>query len=143
MVSQNSTWPLPPADLQIAIDSVHVWRAVLNQPMSVVQCLFSLLSPDERDRAAAFHFQEDRECFIVARGVLRSILGRYLHLEPAQLRFAYNKYGKPALMGTSEVTRLCFNLSHSGGLALYAFNWDRHVGLDIECVQEDIDCDEI
>lgn len=143
MLPQDSLWPLPPADLQIAIDNVHVWRAVLNQPAPVVQCLFFLLSPDERDRAAAFHFQKDREHFIVARGALRSILGRYLHLDPAQLRFTYNKYGKPALRGTAAVTRLHFSLSHSGGLALYAFNWDRQIGLDIEFVKDDIGWEEI
>lgn len=115
----------------------------MNQPASVVQCLFVLLSPDEQDRAAAFHFQKDREHFIVARGGLRSILGRYLHLDPAQLRFTYNEFGKPDVIGTAEDMRLRFNLSHSNGLALYAFNLDRQIGLDIEYVKDDIGCEEI
>jgi 4'-phosphopantetheinyl transferase len=104
---------------------------------------FFLVSPDERDRAAASHFQKDREHFIVARGALRSILGRYLHGDPAQLRFTYNEYGKPDVMGTAEDRRLRFNLSHTDGLALYAFNLDRQIGLDIEYVKDDFGCEEI
>jgi len=32
-------------------------------------------------RAKRFHFTRDRERFIVGRGVLRFILGRYLYIE--------------------------------------------------------------
>jgi 4'-phosphopantetheinyl transferase len=107
------------------------------QPAPILRALFHLLSTDECERAARFRFKKDRERFIVARAVLRIILSHYLKLEPAQLRFTYNHYGKPALVGTPGDTRLCFNLSHSNSLALFAFTSDRRVGLDLEYVRED------
>jgi len=52
--------------------------------------------------------------------------------EPKQLRFCYSAYGKPALVSTSSTVRLCFNVSHSHELALYAVTYDRAIGIDIE-----------
>ena len=37
-------------------------------------------------RAKRFHFTRDRERFIVGRGVLRFILGRYLYIEPNRVK---------------------------------------------------------
>jgi len=87
------------------------------------------------DRARRFHFQRDSERFIVTRGLLRCILGRYLGIEPGRLRFVYNSYGKPALATASDEGALCFNLSHSGGLALYAVARGRQVGIDLERIR--------
>jgi 4'-phosphopantetheinyl transferase len=100
------------------------------------------LSEDEGARAARFYFQKDREHFIVARGLLRSILGRYLDSEPSTLRFSYSNYGKPALVGAEEAA-LRFNLSHSGGLALLAVTRGREIGVDLERVRPDFVDDQI
>jgi len=123
-------------------DEVHVWRADLNQVDSTVRACYELLRPDERQRADKFHFPRDREHFTVARGVLRQILGGYLGSAPEQVRFAYNKYGKPALAddGGDVNELLSFNVSHSKGIALYAVaGGRRRVGLDIEHLREDFD----
>jgi 4'-phosphopantetheinyl transferase len=114
---------------------VHVWRAPLVQSAERVEELQRLLGEDERRRAARFHFRKDRECFIVARGLLRTILGRYLHSEPRSLRFIYSVYGKPSLADSSGGLR--FNLSHSGDFALLALTYGRELGVDIEKLRTD------
>ena len=48
--------------------------------------LLELLSSEEIERARQFHFSYDRERFIHARGVLRTLLGRYVGTDPAGFR---------------------------------------------------------
>jgi 4'-phosphopantetheinyl transferase len=115
---------------------VHVWRVALDQSPSQAEALLGILAPDEQRRAERFHFRKDRRRFVVARGVLRIILGRYLHTAPDDLRFSYSRYGKPALAGASGVDAVRFNVSHSHELALYAITLDREIGLDIEYMRE-------
>jgi 4'-phosphopantetheinyl transferase len=136
-MSTLAAWPSPPQRLSLESEDVHVWRAKLDQPSETLQALLRLLSPDESERAWRFYFRKDREHFIVARGVLRRILGSYLSLEPSSLRFAYSNYGKPALAGIMDQPTLRFNLSHSGELALYGFTLGREIGLDLEFRRED------
>jgi 4'-phosphopantetheinyl transferase len=95
-----------------------------------------MLSSDERARADRFYFSQDRESFIVARGMLRSILGRYLNRSPEALRFHYSAHGKPALDFDSGDDAIRFNLSHSHRMGLYAFARDREVGIDVEFVRD-------
>ena len=79
-------WSSPPEILELGCNEVHVWRAVLDLPISRVRSLEQTLAADERRRAERLHFEEDRMHFIVARGLLRAILGRYLATDPRTLR---------------------------------------------------------
>jgi 4'-phosphopantetheinyl transferase len=128
-------WNLPPTDLKLRSNAVHVWRASLEQPAMQVQQLAQTLSEDEHLRAARFYFERDRKHFIVGRGLLRTILGRYTNLEPNQLQFSYSPRGKPALASTGASSTLQFNLSHSKGLALYAITRDHQIGIDLEHIR--------
>lgn len=138
-----SSWQAPPVTLTLADDEVHVWRASLNLPPAQIQHLRSVLAADEQARAERFHFQKDRDHFIVARGVLRLILGRYLTRDPEHLVFRYNSYGKPALVPAESEEPLCFNVSHSHELALYAVSRGREVGIDLEHIRSGVDIDHI
>ena len=128
----DQPWPPSPTDLTLLGDEVHVWRASLDQPASCVQNLRQTLTTRELDRARRFHLQTDRQRFIVARGLLRAILGRYLDVEPDQLRLGYGICGKPYLASTYGLNALRFNLSYSNGLALYAVTRGREIGIDLE-----------
>jgi 4'-phosphopantetheinyl transferase len=114
-----------------------VWRASLDLDAARIQDLHCTLTPDEQERADRFHFQKDRDHYIVARGTLRAILGRYLVVEPSALRFCYSSYGKPALAETFGGNELSFNLAHSHQLALYAVTRRREIGVDLEYVRAD------
>jgi len=131
-------WEPVPEPLALRSDEVHVWRAALEPRSAPLESLWQTLTPDECARADRFHFAHDRERFIVARGLLRAILGRYLREEPTRLRFEYSRYGKPALAREWTGTGLRFNLSHSGGLALYAITRGREVGIDLERHRADL-----
>jgi 4'-phosphopantetheinyl transferase len=94
-----------------------------------LQAMSSLLAADERDRALRYHFERHRERFIIGRGLLRTILGRCLGVNPAEIRFTYNPNGKPLL------PELEFNLSHCEDLALIAVSRGSRVGVDLERVR--------
>jgi 4'-phosphopantetheinyl transferase len=130
-------WSAAPENLALETDVIHVWCASLVVSAARVQSLLRTLAPDEISRADRFYFPKDRERFIVARGLLRLILSRYLEMEPSQVRFCYGKHGKPALAEGSVDDALRFNLSHSNGLALYAITHGREIGVDIEYMRAD------
>jgi len=98
-----------------------------------------LLSSDERERAARFHFERDRQHYCAARAVLRTLLGRYLEAPARDLSFVYSDKGKPALASRSQDPGLAFNVSHSGDFALLGFARRRHIGVDIEKILNDFD----
>jgi 4'-phosphopantetheinyl transferase len=126
------SWESPPIELVLQEGQVHLWRAALDQPPSSVERLEATLAPDERARAARFHFERDRSRFIAGRGILREILGRYLAEEPARIQLAYGEHGKPRLSAPAGGARLEFNLSHTRGLALYAITRRSPIGVDVE-----------
>jgi 4'-phosphopantetheinyl transferase len=136
-------WRTPPERLVLGYDEVHVWRATLDQPRSQVQSFFSSLAADEQARGERYYFERDREHFIVARVVLRTILGRYLNRVPECLSFFYGSWGKPVLAGETDRDAIRFNVSHSHGLALYAVARGREVGIDLERVRPNLAVAEI
>ena len=123
-------------------DEVHVWYASLDLDAMHLQSMIQNLSSDEKVRAEGFCFPEDRKHYIATRGILREILSGYLKKIPKQLIFKYNSFGKPFLAGETSAEWLSFNLSHSRSIALYAFTWNRKVGIDLEYIRSDVaeDC---
>jgi len=138
-MNYNQQWGIPPLDLRLQPDEVHVWRAPLVVPESVLEQLNQLLSESETTRATSFRSAEDRGRWIVAHGVLRILLSRYLCLNPRLLHFDFTTYGKPFLAFPALNTPLEFNLAHSRDLALYALTYSRQVGIDVEYKRADID----
>jgi 4'-phosphopantetheinyl transferase len=126
----------PPSSLKLNNDEVHVWKAFLDQPAAIIQTLAQTLSIEEKKRSEQFHFDRDRERFIVGRGILRAILGCYLSVEPNRLQFSYEDNGKPRLVEYICSGTIHFNLSHSDDLALYGFTRDREIGVDIERIRD-------
>lgn len=142
MVAPELLWSPPPAELVLSSDDVHVWCASLDQSASSLRRLAQTLSADEQVRAGRFYFERDRKHFIAGRGLLRTILGRYLRIEAERLQFCYGPRGKPTLAETYG-GMLRFNVSHSHGVALYAVTLGREVGVDIERVRSLADADQI
>jgi 4'-phosphopantetheinyl transferase len=110
---------------------IEVWCVEASAPESVIRQLKSVLSADERERAARFKFERDRNAFIVARGVLRVSLARYLGASPAEVDFVYGPKGKPSLPDS----RIEFNISHTDRVVLLAFSQGCALGVDVECVR--------
>jgi 4'-phosphopantetheinyl transferase len=131
-------WCPAPETPTLSNDEVHVWRTALDMPESHVRSLWHTLTVDERQRAERYVFQQDRTHFVVARGLLRVLLGRYLRQDPQHLRFTYGPHGKPALATDPGGATLHFNVSHSHGLALYALTHGREVGVDVERIRPEV-----
>ena len=119
---------------QPARREVHVWCVPLDVPTEATAGLHATLTDDERERSAGFRLERDRRRFIVARGALRGLLGRYLGTCPGHVRLVHTAFGKPELH--SEFGgRLRFNLSHSADRALIAMAADADVGVDLEYIR--------
>ena len=134
----SPSWFPSPETLILGDNEVHVWRASLELPSSQVQRLRRNLSEEELERAERFHFERHRDHFIGARGLLRTILGRYLMTDPGKLQFRYGPKGKPELAGKASQRPLHFNVSHSHGLALYAVTREHEIGVDVERIRPDL-----
>jgi len=136
-----STIPFENDDLSLG--EVHLWSARLDEALCRQKELERILSREERARAERFRFDRDRVHYVAGLGILRSILGRYLGVEPASVEFRYESNGKPALSGRLGHNPIRFNMSRSKGLALYAFSRDREVGIDVEKMEPMPDMDRI
>ena len=115
---------------------IEVWLARLDLGIDQIAQCMELLSSDERLRAGRFHFERDRRRFIVARGVLRMLLGAHLDIAPAAVAFGYAQHGKPFVINAAS--QIHFNVSHSGERALIAFSASRKLGVDIEELSREI-----
>ncbi len=93
----------------------------------------SVLSDDERARAARFVRARERRRFARCRAALREILGRLLHEPAGSLRFRAAAVGKPELdRGAGDEVFLRFNVSHSAELGIIAVSRGPEVGVDLE-----------
>jgi 4'-phosphopantetheinyl transferase len=136
-MNPSALWRSPPEQVSLGPRDIHVWRVSLEQPSVIVEALDQLLSADETERARRFHFEKDRRHFILARGTLRRLIGRYLEATPESIRFIYQEYGKPQLVDSVYPT-LKFNVAHSGSLAVFAFTRLSEIGVDLEQIKPEL-----
>lgn len=125
---EPENWPA------LAGDELHVWLAHFPSARVRRDEFAQLLSAEEHERAKRFRFDEHRERSQITRGLLRSLLGRYLGRAPEKLSFVYNAHGKPDVKDGG----IHFNTSHSGDYAAFAFTRAGSVGVDIERFRADI-----
>lgn len=135
MSPPENAWTAAPDTLALAGDEVQVWRIALDQPDEARESFRRLLNESERARADRFRFAEHRARFTVGRGWLRTILGRYLNVQPGDVVFRFGPNGKPSLDPGANPRAIQFNLSHSRDRALLAVTVGREVGIDIEAVR--------
>lgn len=98
-----------------------------------------ILSAQELEKASRFRFLRDQHSYIITHAMLRIILGKYLELEPVEIEFVSNDYGKPSL--SEKYKKIHFNLSHSSGLSVLAISTKSEIGVDIEKIDPEFDFD--
>jgi 4'-phosphopantetheinyl transferase len=111
-------------------DEVELWLVRLVGSPGVRADLRSILSFDEVERAARFHFERDSNRYTSTRGLLRLLLATHMQQPPRQIMLRCNEWGKPDACESAAVR---FNVSHSGELALLGFTAGREIGVDVEC----------
>jgi 4'-phosphopantetheinyl transferase len=132
MLSPTHEWHSAPPELFLGNDEVHIWYTSLDTLATQQTQFWLMLSEDERTRAQRFRFEIHRQRFIVGRGILRTLLGRYSHTPPESIAFSYSANGKPFLMPSDSTLGIEFNASHSHELALFACTREQAIGVDIE-----------
>jgi 4'-phosphopantetheinyl transferase len=112
---------------------VHLWYAFVDRvtDAALLTRYQSVLSAQETSRHRRFLFEKDRRQFLISHTLLRTALSQYVDVPPAAWVFATNDHGKPQIAAPAGLP-LCFNLSHTRGLAVVAVTRDRAVGVDAE-----------
>lgn len=120
---------------EIGHDGIVLAFATLSGHLARIAEYHTLLDPAELERAARFRFEPDRERFIIAHGLLRTLLGERLGAHPAELRFGRGPYGKPFLEGSD----LRFNLSDTKDALVIAIGSTSEIGVDVETMARNVD----
>lgn len=115
-------------------NNLHLWSAVLDEHFESIEYFQAYLSPHEMDRAERFKTEKAKAHFIIGRGILKEILGRYLEIEASKINLTYEKLGKPHLEPALQniIPGLTFNLSHSNGMIMCGVSKDQWLGVDLE-----------
>jgi 4'-phosphopantetheinyl transferase len=123
---------------QIDSGQIHLWLAYLGKttdPKLLAEHR-SLLSKEELEKQARFHFERDRHRYLVTRAMVRTVLSRYANVTPREWRFLFNPFGKPSIAAEHVAARgIEFNVSHTDGLVVMGITRERAVGVDVENVR--------
>jgi 4'-phosphopantetheinyl transferase len=125
-------WPSASSAARLGEFEIHLWCATPGDFYSELSRFRATLSLDERVRASRFHSSEDRDAFVLSRGILRQLLALYLGRDASTIDFTYGHFGKPEITGLPNRGPLYFNTSRSGGLVVYAVTSASPVGVDVE-----------
>lgn len=108
---------------------IEVWYGDLDSMDPDYQENWKLLGVDEQCRAEKFTNAKQRNQYVVAQGMVRTLLSRYTKTEPQEIIFGKEDYGKPYLISDRSID---FNLSHSGSKLAIAVGHQCSLGVDIE-----------
>lgn len=97
--------------------------------------LMDLVVPARKEKIEKFYFDKDKIHSLFAEVLLRFALWEQYGLEDNQIRFQYNKYGKPYLV---DLNHVFFNISHSGKWVLCGLA-DKPLGIDVEQINKNQD----
>jgi 4'-phosphopantetheinyl transferase len=138
----NINW-LSSAQCKFAINNniVDVWKINISSNLSILDDFLSIMRPDEIARANKYFHIKDKNRFIVSRGGLRNILGKYLNQFPASIEFVIGENKKPYVVNPGKIN-VHYNISHSGDWILFAIS-NSAIGTDVEFVNHDFNYDEI
>jgi 4'-phosphopantetheinyl transferase len=125
-----------PAGLPLSTAHADLWLIPTTLPEPVLTYLASILSPAERERVKRLRIPAKRLEALVARGMLRHLLGTFLQTSPAMLTFDMGAQGKPYLHEAGGGARsVQFNLSHTAGWVLIGMTQGQAIGVDIETIR--------
>ncbi|MEN6309578.1 MAG: 4'-phosphopantetheinyl transferase superfamily protein [Anaerohalosphaeraceae bacterium] len=98
-----------------------------------------LLSEAEQVRASQYVHTQDRNRFIVRHSLLRRLLSAFLNRPAHAVSIHCTAEGKPGLNPAEHQSAIQFSLTHSHGIAAFAFTAERRIGIDIEKMDPQIE----
>lgn len=128
-----------PVERPISLTSaeIHVWLAFYDQieDERLHAAYRELLCSEERAQEPRFHFARDRRRYLVTRALVRTVLSRYISIDPKQCTFSPNAYGRPDIVNAEAAAAgLSFNISHTHSLIVLGVTQGRELGIDVENV---------
>lgn len=103
--------------------------------LPVLPILKEFLSHEERLKSDKFHFETDRNTYILCHSLIRKILSGKLMIDPSEITIIYDGNNKPWLKGNP----LFFNLSHTKEAFAFAVSDTVSLGVDMEDINRNID----
>jgi 4'-phosphopantetheinyl transferase len=122
-------------------EGIDVWNVSINPLLPVPGACLAVISADEVARANRYYQQKDRSRFMLSRWALRTILAKYIGVQPAEIEFEDGKNKKPHIKNNGGLD-LHYNMSHSSGHILLAVS-DKVLGADIEFINTDFGYSEV
>lgn len=119
----------------LTAQQIHIYHIDLDQQPDWRNNLTS----EEQQRADKMRIDHIRQRFINGRGFLRHCLSHYLQQDANTIELNSTEKGKLFLPDSNVL----FNLAHSKNRAIYAFNLDYDIGIDIEHIRPLSDLDSI
>jgi 4'-phosphopantetheinyl transferase len=137
-VEVSSMTPVePPRPLPAGVARVR-WRSRDTVSPSDVRDWRAVLDDEERARADRLRSAADRDTFIIAHALLRSMLSEATGLPVEGWRYVTDPSGKPELAAGGARSGLRFSLTHTRDFAACAIARD-DVGIDAEALDETVD----
>lgn len=124
----------PKTPINIPKNSVHIWKTNINPLPYPGDTVIQQLSENEQRKAYSHYFKKDTQSYVIRKMNLRKILSYYLNVEPLEVKFTTNPFGKPLLAHVHD--NLEFTTSCSENLVLYAISKGRKIGIDVEKTRE-------
>jgi len=127
---------------RLRVDSlqIHLWAFPIDPTDFAGMEVRPLLSPDEMNHANRFRFPSLANTFVVCRGLVRLLLGRYLERDPHSIHCEHQIKGKPIVR---NLRHLNFNASHTDGMMMCAITESCEIGVDIERFRDISDMQEL
>ena len=122
-------------------DEIHLWL-VFYDDIADERLQFAyrqLLDTAEREQEPRFYFARDRRRYLVTRALVRTVLSRYVAVDPTEWMFSTNAYGRPEIVNPpARDACLSFNISHTHSLIVLGVTRRRALGVDVEnvCTRE-------
>ncbi|WP_040281918.1 4'-phosphopantetheinyl transferase family protein [Psychroserpens damuponensis] len=114
---------------------LSLFKIKLSSYYDLVPELKLFLNTSEMQRAQKYHFDKDRNQFIICRSLLKFILAKYLKCDVSEIKIEIHINKKPYISSNKNIY---FNLSHSKDFAIIALN-NSDVGIDIEYLSKDLE----
>jgi 4'-phosphopantetheinyl transferase len=97
--------PLPlPSPPLLRLAEIHIWLQRLAVGTATSSRLQLYLDDTEQQQASRYHFDRDRNRFVVARGTLRTILAEYLRTPPAEIHIVMGSKASHSLPRIAPTT---------------------------------------
>jgi 4'-phosphopantetheinyl transferase len=123
------------AIVPLTSEEIHLWFAFYDEirDQRLLSACRQLLNTAEKEQETRFYFARDRHRYLITRALVRTVLSRYVPIDPKDWVFSTNFYGRPYIVNEEpEDACLSFNISHTHSLIVLAVTRQTAVGVDVE-----------